>query len=107
MSAQPDRRRFPRVPASQPLHYAFGRLHGIGRLSDISLGGIGFFALHPKLRKGIQTRVHFELNAKPIETDVVVCHMQPGQRFGGYFVKLDQQQRAAVQTFTSASAGQS
>lgn len=96
MNPQPERRKHARVSADQRLDYVIGRHQGSGRLADISLGGIGLLAPDPSLRKGVQTRVRFQVGSETIETDVEVCHVGEGRR-GAFFLNLNDQQRTTLE----------
>ncbi len=97
---QEERRRHPRVPARQSIEYVAGGKRGIGRLTDISLNGVGFITSGPTLRKGTQARLLFQLGPERIETEVAICFAAKG-RLGASFVNLNDQQRAALEKFVS------
>ena len=100
MSPETERRKHPRVPTRQHLEYVVGRKRGIGRLTDISLNGVGFITSGPTLRKGTQARLLFQLGLERIETEVAICFAEKG-RLGASFVTLNDQQRAALERFVS------
>ncbi len=100
MSPETERRKHPRVLTRQQVEYVVGRKRGIGRLTDISLGGIAFITSGPTLRKGIQARLLFQAGPERIEIEVVICSAEKG-RVGASFVTLNDLQRASLEKFVS------
>lgn len=96
MNPQTERRKHPRVAVNQLLGYIFGGQRGSGRVTDVSLGGIGFITINPMLQKGTQVRVSFQVGSEHMEADVVICRVGE-QGLGAYFIKLNDQQQACLE----------
>ncbi|MFQ5696417.1 MAG: PilZ domain-containing protein [Terriglobia bacterium] len=99
MENQAERRQHPRVTLDQQLEFLMGAIKGQGRLTDLSVGGVGLESPQPPLTLGSKARVSFMVGGKQIETDALVTRRAGSKKIGLEFVELAPHERFGLEEF--------